>query len=248
MGKKITPEIAEIRGIPQGMDLRSPSRHPDVLGADDLVIKIEEFREATDWRVPISMKIGAGRLKDDIKIALKDNVDFIEIDGMQGGTGASSEVVTENVGIPTLAAIVQAINGLREIDQEGRLEIVLMGGIRDGIDAAKAIALGANAVAVGTSAIIAAGCISCMRCHVGNCIRGIATQKQSLVDRLDIEQAAERVASFLDGMATELAAITLALGKDDVHSLNRSDLVALTPQAAAITGLPLEEVNHVTPV
>jgi glutamate synthase domain-containing protein 2 len=239
MGKKITEEIARIRGIPPGIDLRSPSRHPDVLGADDLVIKIEEFREATDWRVPISLKVGAGRLKDDIKIALKDNVDFIEIDGMQGGTGASSEVVTEHMGIPSLAAIIQAVNGLREIDREGDLQIVLMGGIRDGADAAKAIALGADAVAVGTAALIAAGCIACMRCHIGSCIRGITTQKPNLVARLDIERTAERVAGFLEGMATELAAITLACGKRDVHELDRTDLAALTPQAAEITGLPL---------
>ena len=239
MGKKITEDIARIRGIPTGIDLRSPSRHPDVLGADDLVIKIEEFREATDWRVPISLKIGAGRLKNDIKIALKDQVDFVAIDGMQGGTGASSEVVTENMGIPSLAAIIQAIDGLREIEREGELQIVLMGGIRDGADAAKAIALGADAVAVGTAAMIAAGCIACMRCHIGSCIRGIATQKPELVARLDIDAAAQRVASFLESMATELAAITLACGKSDVHELDRTDLVALTPQAAGITGLPL---------
>lgn len=239
MGKKITPDIAEIRGIPAGIDLRSPSRHPDVLGADDLVIKIEEFREATDWRVPISLKIGAGRLKDDIKIALKDNVDFIEIDGMQGGTGASSEVISESVGIPSLAAIIQAIDGLREIDRENELQIVLMGGIRDGADAAKAIALGADAVSLGTSVMIAAGCIACMRCHVGSCIRGIATQTPQLVSRLDIEQTAQRVANFLNAIASELAAITLACGKRDVHALDRTDLMAITPQAAAITGLPL---------
>ena len=238
MGNKITPEIANIRGIPSGIDLRSPSRHPDVLGADDLVIKIEEFREATDWRVPISLKIGAGRLKDDIKITLKDKVDFIEIDGMQGGTGASSEVVTEHVGIPSLAAIVQAVDGLSEIGRAGQLQIVLMGGVRDGLDAAKAIALGADAVAMGTSIMIAAGCISCMRCHLGTCIRGIATQKPELVSRLDIEQTTQKIVAYLEAVATELAAITLACGKNDVHQLDRTDLVALTPQAAAITGLP----------
>jgi glutamate synthase domain-containing protein 2 len=158
---------------------------------------------------------------------------------MQGGTGASSEVVTEHMGIPSLAAIIQAVNGLREIDREGDLQIVLMGGIRDGADAAKAIALGADAVAVGTAALIAAGCIACMRCHIGSCIRGITTQKPNLVARLDIERTAERVAGFLEGMATELAAITLACGKRDVHELDRTDLAALTPQAAEITGLPL---------
>lgn len=241
MGKKITPEIARIRGIPAGIDLRSPSRHPDVLGADDLVIKIEEFREATDWRVPVSLKVGAGRLADDIKIALKDNVDFVEIDGMQGGTGASSEVVTENVGIPSLAAIVQAIDGLSAIGRAGELQIVLMGGIRDGLDAAKVIALGADAVALGTSILIAAGCISCMRCHLGACIRGIATQKPELVERLDIDQAAQQIAGYLEAVATEVAAITLACGKDDVHQLDRTDLAAITPQAAAITGLPMME-------
>ncbi len=240
MGKKITAEIARIRGIPAGIDLRSPSRHPDVLGADDLVIKIEEFREATDWRVPISIKMGAGRLKDDIKIALKDKLDFVEIDGMQGGTGASPEVVTENMGIPSLAAMVQAVEGLREIDREGELPIVLMGGIRDGVDAAKAIALGAEAVAIGTAALIAAGCIACLRCHTGTCVRGIATQTPELVARLNVDQVAERVANFLQSMATELAAIALACGHEDVHDLNRSDLVALTPQAAAITGLALD--------
>ncbi len=241
MAKKITPEIARIRGIPTGIDLRSPSRHPDVLGADDLVIKIEEFREATDWRVPISLKVGAGRLKDDIKIALKDKVDFIEIDGMQGGTGASSEVVTENVGIPSLAGIVQAIDGLTEIGCADQLQIVLMGGIRDGVDAAKAIALGAHAVAMGTSILIAAGCISCMRCHLGTCIRGIATQQSELVARLDIEQVTQRIADYLEAVATELAAITLACDKNDVHQLDRTDLVALTPLAAEVTGLPLKE-------
>ncbi|HJN17970.1 MAG TPA: glutamate synthase-related protein, partial [Armatimonadota bacterium] len=135
----------------------------------------------------------------------------------------------------------QAVDGLREIDQEGELQIVLMGGIRDGADAAKAIALGADAVSVATAALLAMGCIACMRCHVGNCVRGIATQNPDLVARLDVEEAAQRVASFLEGMATELAAIALACGKQNVHELDRSDLVALTPQAAAITGLPVRD-------
>lgn len=245
MGSKVTPEIAHLRGLPQGIDIRSPSRHPDVLGADDLIIKIQEFREVTAGRVPISLKIGAGRVNNDIKIALKDTVDFIEIDGMEGGTGASSSVVTDNVGIPSLAAIVQAVDGLDAIGCGGQLQIVQMGGIRDGVDAAKAIALGAHAVAVGTATLVAMGCLGCMTCHTGQCPRGIATQNPELVEKLEVENAAARVASFLETMGSEMAAIALACGVPDVHGLGREHLVALSPQAAEITGLPLAREGEV---
>ena len=111
MAKKVTKELAAIRGIPEGIDLRSPSRHPDILGADDLVIKVEEFREATGYRIPVSVKLGAGRVRDDIKIAYKDGFDFVELDGMQGSTGAGGAEVMEHVGVPTLAAITPGDRG-----------------------------------------------------------------------------------------------------------------------------------------
>src|ERR1044071_6429535 len=154
MAKKVTPEIARIRGIPAGIDLRSPSRHPDVLGADDLVIKVEEFREATGYRKPVSVKLGAGRVRDDIKIAYKDGFDYICLDGVQGSTGAAGNEVLEYVGIPTLAAIMEGLDALEEIEATG-MPVMLMGGVKDGLDTAKAIALGAHGVALGTSAIIA---------------------------------------------------------------------------------------------
>jgi len=139
MAKKVTKELAEIRGIPPGIDLRSPSRHPDILGADDLVIKVEEFREATGYQLPVSVKLGAGRVRDDIKIAAKDGFDFVELDGMQGSTGAASAEVLEYVGIPTLAAIMDALDALEENNYRDKIQIVLMGGIRDGVDATKAL-------------------------------------------------------------------------------------------------------------
>ncbi len=240
MAKKVTPELAEIRGIPAGIDLRSPSRHPDILGADDLVIKVEEFREATGYEVPISVKLGAGRIRDDIKIAAKDGFDFVELDGMQGSTGAGSAEVIDNVGIPTLPAIIEAIEALEEIGARDNIELVLMGGLRDGVDAVKALCLGADAVAFGTSVIIAGGCISCMQCHVGQCVTGIATQDPEHEKRYQPEVEAGNIHRFLESVRWQIAAITQALGYDDVTSLNRSDLVALTPEAADITGLPYE--------
>lgn len=240
MAKKVTKELAEIRGIPQGIDLRSPSRHPDILGADDLVIKVEEFREATGYKLPVSVKLGAGRVRDDIKIAVKDGFDFIELDGMQGSTGAGGAEIMEYVGIPTLAAIVEAVNALDDIGRRKDIELVLMGGLRDGIDAVKALCLGADAAAFGTSAIIAGGCIACMQCHVGQCVTGIATQDPDHEARYNPQVEAKNIHRFLESVRWQIAAITDALGYDDVRQLGRDDLVALTREAAAITGLPYQ--------
>jgi glutamate synthase domain-containing protein 2 len=240
MAKKVTPELARIRGIPHGIDLRSPSRHPDILGADDLVIKVEEFREATGYRLPVSVKLGAGRVRDDIKIAVKDGFDFIELDGMQGSTGAGSSEVIDYVGIPTIAAIIEALDALEEIGRRQDIQIVLMGGIRDGIDAVKALCLGADAVAFGTSTIIAGGCIACMQCHVGQCVTGIATQDPEHEKRYHPEIESQNIHRFLESVRWQIAAITRGLGHSDVRELSRDDLVALTPEAAAITRLPCE--------
>jgi glutamate synthase domain-containing protein 2 len=237
MAKKVTKELATIRGIPEGIDLRSPSRHPDILGADDLVIKVEEFREATGYRLPVSVKLGAGRVRDDIKIAYKDGFDFIELDGMQGSTGAGGAEVMEYVGVPTLAAICQAIEALKEVEGLGKVQIVLMGGLRDGIDVVKSLCLGADAAAFGTSAIIAGGCIACMQCHVGQCVTGIATQDPKHESRYNPVVEARNIHRYLEGVRWQIAALTQAMGYDNVQALAREELVALTPEAAAITGL-----------
>ena len=238
MAKKVTPELAEIRGIPAGIDLRSPSRHPDILGADDLVIKVEEFREATGYQLPVSVKLGAGRIRDDIKIAAKDGFDFVELDGMQGSTGAGSSEVIDHVGIPTLPAIIEALEALDEIGARERIQIVLMGGIRDGIDAVKALCLGADAAALGTAVIIAGGCIACMQCHVGQCVTGIATQDPIHEERYKPSAEAKNIHRFLETVRWQIAALPHSLGYSDVKELSRDDLVARTPEAAAMTGLP----------
>ncbi|MBW2285589.1 MAG: alpha-hydroxy-acid oxidizing protein, partial [Deltaproteobacteria bacterium] len=189
---------------------------------------------------PVSIKIGAGRIRDDIKIALKDGLDFIELDGLQGGTGAAGNEVLEYVGIPTMAALQEALDGLKEIDAEGQLPVVIMGGIKDGFDAAKAVALGATAVGIGTPILFAGGCIGCMQCSVGYCPVGVATQEPDHVKRYDSEARAFMMHRYLEAFRWQMAAITQAMGKDDIHKLSKDDLVALTPEAAALTRLPYE--------
>ena len=157
---------------------------------------------------------------------------------MQGSTGAGGAEVMEYVGIPTVAAIMEALDALEEIGVRDKIQIVLMGGIRDGIDAAKALCLGPDAVGFGTSTIIAGGCIACMQCHVGQCVTGIATQDPEHEKRYQPAIEAQNIHRFLEGVRWQIATVTHALGYTDVKQLNRDDLVALTPEAAAITRLP----------
>ncbi|MEJ2429031.1 MAG: glutamate synthase-related protein [Deltaproteobacteria bacterium] len=240
MAEKLTPEIAKIRGIPSGMDLMSPSRHPDILGGDDFRMKVDELREAVGGRIPVSVKLGGGRTREDVKMAFKDRIDYVSLDGSQGGTGASNNEVLEYMGIPSLAALQEAMDGMEEIEAAGQMPIILMGGIRDGVDAVKAIALGATAVSLGTSMLMAAGCIGCMQCSVGSCTMGAQTQVRELTDRFDVETKARRIHRYLETFRWQMAAVVNGLGYNDIRQLSRDDLVALTPEAAAYTRLPYE--------
>src|SRR5437870_12622881 len=138
LGSKVSPEIAAKRDLPPGVDQRSPARHPDFVGPDDLILKVEELREATDWQVPIYVKIGASRVFDDVKLAVKAGADVAVVDGMQGGTGASPDPLLEHTGIPTLAAVVEGRAALLEMKAAGEVQLAISGGIRSGDDAAKA--------------------------------------------------------------------------------------------------------------
>lgn len=255
LGSKVSAEIARMRDLPAGVDQRSPCRHPDFLGPDDMRIKIEELREATDWQVPIFVKLGASRVYDDVKLAAKCGADVVVIDGMEGGTGASPDLLQEHTGIPTLAAVCEARAALEEMGLFGEVNLIIAGGIRHGSDAAKAIALGADAVYIGTAALIALNCnkplyvedyhalgaapYACHHCHTGRCPVGITTQDPELTKRLEIDPATERVANFLHAMASEIQILSRACGKRDVHDLEPEDMRALSLEASLITGLPL---------
>ena len=158
LGLKITERVAAMRTLPQGIDQRSACRHPDWTGPDDLTIKIAELREITDWQKPIYVKIGATRTSFDVALCVKAGADAIVLDGMQGGTGATQDVFIEHVGIPTLPAVRLAVEALQELDMHRKVQLIVSGGIRSGADVAKAMALGADAVSIGTAALIALNC------------------------------------------------------------------------------------------
>ncbi|WP_214108951.1 FMN-binding glutamate synthase family protein [Acrocarpospora catenulata] len=255
MGQKLGPRVAAMRTLPEGIDQRSACRHPDWTGPDDLLIKIEELREATGWRVPVFVKIGATRVYHDVRLAAVAGADVVVVDGMQGGTGATQDVFIEHTGIPTLAAVRQAADALADFPE---VKLIVSGGIRSGADVAKALALGADAVSIGVAALVALGCNDtvhdfgpasyddlgttpgdCTACHTGGCPVGIATQSPGLAARLDPVRGAQRVANYLRALTMETTMLARACGKADVHHLEPEDLVALTVEAAAMARVPL---------
>ena len=264
LGQKVNPRVAAMRTLPAGIDQRSASRHPDWTGPDDLLIKIQELREITDWEKPIYVKVGATRTFNDVKLAVHAGADVVVIDGMQGGTAATQTCFIENVGIPTLAAVRQAVDALEDLNMKGQVQLIVSGGIRTGADIAKALAMGADAVAIGQGMLMALGCNSdtyfqhgglhsaaadyaalgtsagfCHHCHTGKCPVGVTTQDTLLEQRVQPEEGSRRVRNYLKTLNMELTTIARACGKQNVHHLEPEDLVALTVEAAAMARVPL---------
>ena len=255
MGQKIDARVASMRTLPEGVDQRSACRHPDWTGPDDLEIKIIELREITGWRKPIYVKIGAARPYYDTALAVKAGADVVVVDGMQGGTAATQDVFIEHVGIPTLAAVPEAVRALKELGMHRTVQLIVAGGIRSGADVAKALALGADAVSIGTAALVAIGdndpaldeeyrAIGSAagywdQYQAGNDPAGITTQDPVLASRLDPELAGRRLANYLKVLTLEAQTLARACGKSHVHNLEPQDLAALTVEAAAMAGVPL---------
>ena len=264
LGQKVSPRVAKMRTWPEGIDQRSASRHPDWTGPDDLAIKIKELREITDWQKPIYVKVGATRVYHDVKLAVHAGADVVVVDGMQGGTAATQVAFIEHVGVPTLAAVRQAVSALEDMNMVDEVQLIVSGGIRTGADVAKALAMGATAVAIGQGILVALGCNSdayvqngshhsavadyhkigtapgyCHHCQTGKCPVGVTTQDPVLEQRLEPAVGAKRVRNYLKTLNMELTMIARACGKQDVHHLEREDLVAVSIEAAAMAGVPL---------
>jgi glutamate synthase domain-containing protein 2 len=255
LGQKISDRVAEMRTLPKGIDQRSACRHPDWTGPDDLEIKILELREITEWRVPIYVKIGATRPYFDVALAVKAGADVVVIDGMQGGTAATQDVFIEHVGIPTLACIRPAVKALQDLGLHREVQLIVSGGIRNGADVAKALALGADAVSIGTAAMVALGdndpkyeaeyqalgttAGAYDDWHEGNDPAGITTQDPKLAARLDPVEGGRRLRNYLNVMTLEAQTIARACGHNHLHHLEPEDLCALTMEAAAMAQVPL---------
>ena len=255
LGQKINDRVAEMRTLPKGIDQRSPCRHPDWTGPDDMEIKILELREITGWKVPIFVKVAGSRPYYDVALAAKSGADVVVVDGMQGGTAATQEVFIENVGIPTLACVRPAVRALQELGLHRKVQLIVSGGIRNGADVAKALALGADAVSIGSAALIALGdndpkyqkdyeklgttAGSFDDWHEGLDPAGITTQDKKLAKRLDPKLGGRRLANYLNVMTMEAQTIARACGKNDLRNLEPEDLCALTVESAAMAGVPL---------
>jgi glutamate synthase domain-containing protein 2 len=261
LGQKITDRVAGMRTLPKGVDQRSACRHPDWTGPDDLAIKIQELREITDWQIPIYIKIGATRTYYDVKLAVKAGADVVVVDGMQGGTAATQEVFIEHVGIPTLAAIPQAVQALQDMGMHRKVQLIVSGGIRNGADVAKCMALGADAVAIGTAALIALGCNDPKYddefkqlgsaagfyddYHEGKDPAGISTQDPELAQRLNPVDGGRKLANYIRVLTLEAQTLARACGKSNLNNLEPEDMVALTVESAAMAKVPLAGTNWI---
>ncbi|NMC42920.1 MAG: FMN-binding glutamate synthase family protein [candidate division Zixibacteria bacterium] len=234
-GAKVTAEIAAVRGVPPGKDVISPAHFRDIATPEDLRKKIAWLREASGGK-PIGVKIAAGHIEADLAFILKAKPDFITIDGRPGATGASPKYVKAATSVPTIFALHRA---RRFLDSAGAndVSLIITGGLRVSSDFAKALALGADAVAIATAALMACGCQQYRVCHTGRCPVGIATQDPELRKRLDIERSATRLANFLRVCTSELKDFARLTGNDNVHSLSVGDLCTTNSEISGHTAI-----------
>ena len=234
-GEKVTAEIAALRGKKQGEDVQSPSKFPELNSKEDLKEMVSMLRARSDGR-PIGIKIAAGRIERDLEYCVYAEPDFITVDGRGGATGSSPFFLREATSVPTIYALCRARKYLDSVNSD--ISLIITGGLRVSSDVAKALAMGADAVAVASAALIAAACQQYRICGTGNCPVGIATQDPKLRERLKTEQAAKRVANYLNVTKEELKTFARITGHASVHDLNVCDLVTINREISEFTNIP----------
>jgi methylamine---glutamate N-methyltransferase subunit C len=227
-GMKVTDEIAEVRGFSPGEDIISPAHHDDIRNPEELKKKIEWLRERSEGK-PIGVKLAAGHIEEDLEVALYGGPDFITLDGRAGATGAAPKFVKGSTSTPSMFALSRARRFL-DGKKAAHVSLVITGGLRISADFAKALALGADAVAIGTAALMAIGCQQYRMCHTGKCPMGITTHDPALRSRLDVDRAATQLAKFLSVSTHELMNFARLTGHDDVHLLDVTDLCTVNSE------------------
>ncbi len=233
-GSKVTPEIAKIRNKPLGEDVISPSKFAGIHNADDLRNLVDTLRIQSEGR-PVGIKIAAGRIEKDLEFCVYARPDFITIDGRGGATGASPAIIRDSTSVPTIYALYRARTYLDAIGSD--IDLVITGGLRVSSDFAKAIALGADAVAIASGAMVAAACQQYRICGTGMCPVGVATQDEKLRGRLHIDAAAKRVENYLKCCAEELRTFARITGNTDIHGLSVDDLITINKDISEYTNI-----------
>jgi methylamine---glutamate N-methyltransferase subunit C len=234
-GRKVVGEIAEVRGLDPGEAAISPAHFPEHLTPADFRGVATDVRDATGG-IPIGFKLSAQHIERDIDAALEADVDYIILDGRGGGTGAAPTIIRDNISVPTIPALARARNHLDSLDRRD-VTLVITGGLRTASDFAKALALGADAVAISNSAMQAIGCIAMRACHTNNCPVGIATQQPHLRDRLPVDQAANRLARYLDATVDLMQLLARACGHTHLNQFNIEDLTTFDREMSHLTGI-----------
>lgn len=233
--RKITEEVAKLRGLKTGEDSYSPAHHHDMRTSAEIKNKIEWLKKITGG-VPVGAKIGCGNIEKDIEVLVKGGADFIAIDGFGGGTGATEYMVRENVGIPLIAALPRAVKTLKKLNVKEKITLIAGGGLRTSVDFAKCLALGADAVYIGTAALIAINCEQYRICQTGLCPTGVTTHNPMLTKQLDVQEGVRKLSNFLKVTKHELETFVRIVGKNDIKKLDARDLVSLKKEVAELTG------------
>lgn len=248
LADKVTEDISRVRGIPVGTDALSPCRFYDTPNPEDLKKMADLLRDVTDYKKPIILKLGPGRIYDDVRMAALAGVDAVTVDGSQGGTGAAPDIVARNAGIPAIGTIGPAVRALKDLGLYRKVKLISMGGYRDGADVVKGLALGADIIGIASAAMIAMGCRVCEQCSKGMCPFGITAQDPELRKRLNPERAAQRLRNFLNVASEEVKMLTMLSGHRSITELSREDLRALSFDVAAMCGVKLIGLeDYVTP-
>lgn len=234
-GDKVTEEISKIRNKPMGHDIISPSKFEEINSKEDLKAMVDMLREKSEGR-PIGIKIAAGHIEKDLDYIAYANPDFITIDGRGGATGASPKLLKDATSVPTIFALYRARKYLDKNNLD--IDLVITGGLRVASDFAKALAMGANAVAIGSAAMMAAGCQQYRICGTGKCPVGCATQDEELRKRLDVDKSAKRVFNYLHASLEELKSFARISGHDDLHKLSVNDLCTVNSEISNYTNIP----------